>query len=184
MVELPIEMRGPSSPSRGRGKSIRLTGSCACALKRIYVVNPTASRTFNVESPAGVTLDVGTTVVSVGPVSLHTPPEHGPTAGGGRQPAHPAGADAGRHPDGCPAGLAAPGAVPDGASTDWAGSTTSAARARSCKWGWLYQTDGRPATSGPPVSYLPGTYVEEITSPRMLRSSTRTPRRIAEESRA
>ena len=66
-----------------------------------------------------------------------------------------------------------PGCARWTASTGSAGSTTSAARTRSCKWAWPYQTDGRPATSGPQVSYLPGTYVEEITSPRSCsRSST------------
>jgi hypothetical protein len=31
-----------------------------------------------------------------------------------------------------------------------------------------YQTDGHPATSGSPVSYLPGISVEEITPPPLV----------------
>jgi hypothetical protein len=167
---------GHQSPSRGRGKSVRLTGRCACVLRRIYFVNPTDpelqcriagrcdSRRWNQSSPS---------------VRRRcTRPEHRPTAGGGRRPAHPAGAAACRHPDGCPDGLAAPGACARlTASTGSAGSTTFGCPKRGLVGGRSPMPDRRaPHYVRSRRSLVSARHIRgEITSPRSCsRSSTRT----------
>jgi hypothetical protein len=67
-------------PAAG-AKSVRLTGRCACTLRRIYFVNHTASE---LRCRIVGRCDSGRSSVTsgdpVGPVSLQTPPEHRPTA--------------------------------------------------------------------------------------------------------